>query len=160
MIVLSFLITHLFYCQDFSSMIIGVLFPNLNKISISLQMYKVMGPQLPAETPHTTSEWKKSNLWIVKWTPSVNIQTDSILFLYPAVQIMDILSLWHITWWWDLPFNFSFTIQFMITNNERAVWLLTGKSGHEAILASLQSILNECHLPCICLGLVKPFHPC
>lgn len=43
--------THLFYCQDFSSMIIELLFPNLNKTSISLQMYKVTLPQLLPEPP-------------------------------------------------------------------------------------------------------------
>lgn len=54
--------THLFYCQDFSSMIIELLFPNLNKTSISLQMYKVTLPQLLAEPPLPLLNEKKINL--------------------------------------------------------------------------------------------------
>lgn len=50
---------HPFYCQDFSSTIIELLFPiNLKKTSISLQKYKVRVPQLLAELHPSTSEWK------------------------------------------------------------------------------------------------------
>lgn len=73
------------------------------------------------------------------------------IYLYTYISIPS-CPLWHIIWWWDWPFNFSIIMQLMISNNERAVWLLTGKSGHEAILAHLQRFLNErvplaLHLP-------------
>lgn len=86
---------HLVYCQDFSSRIIELLFPiKLKKTLISLQMYKARVPPLLAELPlfYFWMEKKKSSLGIVKWTLLANIWRDSVLFLYLAVQFMDILS--------------------------------------------------------------------
>lgn len=157
---------HLSYCQDFSSTIIELLFPiNLKKTSISHQKYKVRVPQLLGELPpfyFWMKKTKKSSLWIVKWTFLVNIWRDSKYYSYTWLfNLWTFCPLWHIVWWWDLSFNFSIIMQSMISNNERAVVsLLTGKSAHEATLAHLQRFLNECHFPCICLGLFKPFHPC
>lgn len=43
-------------------------------------------------------------------------------------------------------------MQPMISNNERAVWLLTGKSGHEAILAHFQRVLRSATCPAFAWG--------
>lgn len=98
---------HSFYCQDFSSTIIELLFLNSNKTSISLQMYKVRVPQLLVEPSLPLLNEKKVTCELSNehlWPTAKQIQQYSYTWLF---KLWTFCPLWHIIWRWDLP-----TLQF------------------------------------------------